>query len=67
MQISGLSKSELFANFSCGLQRAGTGILLYFSAIAKHNLEVVAPINAVIRDTVFIRDTVQVVQQKVEK
>ena len=35
-------------------------------AVAKHNLEVAAPINAVIRDTVFIRDTVQVVQQKVE-
>lgn len=34
--------------------------------VAKHNLEVAAPINAVIRDTVFIRDTVQVVQQKVE-
>ena len=35
-------------------------------AVAKHNLEVAAPINAVIRDTVIIRDTVQVVQQKVE-
>lgn len=35
-------------------------------AAAKHQLEVAAPINAVIRDTVFIRDTVQVVQQKVE-
>ena len=35
-------------------------------AVAKHNLEVAAPINAVIRDTVFIRDTVQVVQQKGE-
>ena len=35
-------------------------------AVAKHNLEVAAPINAVIRDTVFIRDTVQIVQQKVE-
>lgn len=35
-------------------------------AVAKHNLEVAAPINAVIRDTVFIRDTVQVVQQKVD-
>ena len=35
-------------------------------AVAKHNLEVAAPINAVIRETVFIRDTVQVVQQKVE-
>ncbi|MBR5281488.1 MAG: hypothetical protein IKU22_01765 [Alistipes sp.] len=35
-------------------------------AVAKHNLEVAAPINAVIRDTVFIRDTVHVVQQKVE-
>ena len=35
-------------------------------AVARHNLEVAAPINAVIRDTVFIRDTVQVVQQKVE-
>ena len=35
-------------------------------AVAKHNLEVAAPINAVIRDTVFIRDTVPVVQQKVE-
>ena len=35
-------------------------------AVAKHNLEVAAPINAVIRDTVFIRDTVRVVQQKVE-
>ena len=35
-------------------------------AVAKHNLEVTAPINAVIRDTVFIRDTVQLVQQKVE-
>ena len=34
--------------------------------VAKHNLEVAAPINAVIRDTVFIRDTVRVVQQKVE-
>lgn len=33
---------------------------------AKHQLEVAAPINAVIRDTVFIRDTVPVVQQKVE-
>jgi hypothetical protein len=35
-------------------------------AAAKHQLEVAAPINAVIRDTIFIRDTVQVVQQKVE-
>ena len=35
-------------------------------AVAKHNLEVAAPINAVVRDTVFISDTVQVVQQKVE-
>ena len=35
-------------------------------AAAKHQLEVTAPINAVIRDTVFIRDTVPVVQQKVE-
>ena len=35
-------------------------------AAAKHQLEVAAPINAVIRDTVFIRDTVPVVQQKVE-
>ena len=35
-------------------------------AVAKHNLEVAAPINAVIRDTVFMRDTVHVVQQKVE-
>ena len=34
--------------------------------VAKHNLEVTAPINAIIRDTVFIRDTVEVVQQKVE-
>lgn len=32
----------------------------------KHQLEVAAPINAVIRDTVFIRDTVPVVRQKVE-
>ena len=35
-------------------------------AVAKHNLEVAAPINTVIRDTVFMRDTVHVVQQKVE-
>ena len=35
-------------------------------AVAKHNLEVAAPINAVIRETVFIRDTIPVVQQKVE-
>ena len=35
-------------------------------AAAKHQLEVAAPINAVIRDTVFIRDTVPVIQQKVE-
>ena len=35
-------------------------------AAAKHQLEVAAPINAVVRDTVFIRDTVEVVQQKVE-
>ena len=35
-------------------------------AVAKHNLEVAVPINAVIRDTVFMRDTVHVVQQKVE-
>ena len=35
-------------------------------AVAKHNLEIAAPINAVIRDTVFIRDTVPVIQQKVE-
>ena len=32
-------------------------------ATAKHQLEVAAPINAVIRDTVFIRDTIPVVQQ----
>ena len=31
-------------------------------AAAKHQLEVAAPINAVIRDTVFIRDTVPIVQ-----
>ena len=35
-------------------------------AAAKHQVEVAAPINAVIRDTVFIRDTIPVVQQKVE-
>ena len=35
-------------------------------AAAKHQLEVAAPINAVIRDTVFICDTVPVIQQKVE-
>lgn len=33
---------------------------------AKHQLDVAAPINVVIRDTVFIRDTVPMVQQKVE-
>jgi hypothetical protein len=42
------------------------GILKAAQATAKHRLEVAAPINAVIRDTVFIRDTVQVVQQKIE-
>ena len=40
--------------------------IMNLQAVAKHNLEVAAPINAVIRDTVFIRDTVQVIQQKVE-
>ena len=35
-------------------------------AAAKHYLEVAAPINAVIRDSVFIRDTVPMVQQKIE-
>ena len=35
-------------------------------AATKHQLEVVAPINAVVCDTVFIRDTVLVVQQKVK-
>lgn len=33
---------------------------------AKHQLEVSAPINAVVRDTVFIRDTVPVIRKKVE-
>ena len=35
-------------------------------AAAKHQLEVAASINVVIRDTIFIRDMVQVVHQKVE-
>lgn len=35
-------------------------------AAAKHQLEVAAPINAVVRDTVFIRDTVPVIRKKVE-
>ncbi len=35
-------------------------------AAAKHQLEVAVPIITVIRDTVFIHDSVPVVQQKVE-
>lgn len=33
---------------------------------AKHQLEVAVPVNAVIRDTVFIRDTVPIIKHKVE-
>ncbi len=35
-------------------------------AVAKHQLEVQAPINAVIRDTVTIRDTIPLIRPKVE-
>lgn len=35
-------------------------------AAAKHQLEVAVPINAVVRDTVFIRDTIPVIRKKVE-
>ena len=36
-------------------------------AAAKHQLEVEGPIDAVVKDTVFIRDTVPLLQQKVER
>ena len=35
-------------------------------AAAKHQLEVEGPIDAVVKDTVFIRDTVPLLRQKVE-
>ena len=35
-------------------------------AAAKHQLEVAGPIDAVVKDTVFIRDTVPLLRQKVE-
>ena len=36
-------------------------------AAAKHQLEVEGPIDAVVKETVFIRDTVPLLQQKVER
>lgn len=35
-------------------------------AAARHQLEVVGPIDAIVRDTVIIRDTVPVLRQKIE-
>ncbi|ECO3474272.1 hypothetical protein FX740_09360, partial [Campylobacter jejuni] len=35
-------------------------------AAARHEIEVTGPIDAAVRDTVFIRDTVPVLRQKVE-
>lgn len=35
-------------------------------AVAKHQLEVEGPIDAVVKDTIFIRDTVPLLRQKVE-
>ena len=52
-------------------QDAGTikklgGKIKNLEAAAKHQLEVEGPIDAVVKDTVFIRDTVPLLRQKVE-